>query len=252
MLFSFNGLSCLSLTTNTLFMNIIITGSSKGFGKAIAEKFSLPNDTLYLCARSESTLKQAVDELRKNFPNTQYKYKCADLSIPKEAIAWGEWVLSQTNHIDILVNNAGRFIPGAIHNESENVLIDMMQTNVYSAYHLTRTILPSMMETKAGHIFNICSIAALQAYPNGGSYSISKHALLGFSKNLREELKPYNIKVTAVCPGAAYTDSWAASGVKRERIMEANDIAEMIYAASKLSPQAVVEDIIMRPQLGDL
>ncbi len=233
-------------------MNIIITGASKGFGKAIAEKFSLPNNTLYLCARSESTLKQAVDELQKKNPNTHYKYKCADLSIPKEAIAWGEWVLSQTNHIDILVNNAGRFMPGAIHNELENVLIDMMQTNVYSAYYLTRTILPSMMGKKAGHIFNISSIAALQAYPNGGSYGISKHALLGFSKNLREELKPYNIKVTAVCPGAAYTDSWAASGVKPERIMEANDIAEMIYVASKLSPQAVVEDIIMRPQLGDL
>ena len=102
------------------------------------------------------------------------------------------------------------------------------------------------------HIFNICSIASLQAYANGGSYSISKYALLGFSKNLREELKPHQIKVTAVLPGAAYTDSWIGSGVDEKRIMEANDVATMVYAAAQLSPQACVEEILLRPQLGDL
>ncbi len=75
---------------------------------------------------------------------------------------------------------------------------------------------------------------------------------MGLSKNLREELKPYNIKVTTVYPGAVYTASWEGSGVPPSRIMEANDIAEMIYAASILSPQACVEDIIIRPQQGDL
>jgi len=191
-------------------------------------------------------------ELQQAFPNTIFKYKCVDLSIAEEAITFGKWVLSQSNTIDILINNAGQFVPGSIYNEPNGALEAMIRTNLYSAYHLSRTILPNMMEKKSGHIFNICSIAALQAYPNGGSYSISKYALLGFSKNLREELKPYGIKVTTVCPGAAYTDSWAASGVNPERIMQANDIAAMIYAASTLSPQAVVEDIIMRPQLGDL
>lgn len=233
-------------------MHIIITGSSKGFGKSITEKFSLPNNTLYLCARNEAALVKTVNELQQQFPTTTYKYKISDLSIKEQAIAFGKWVLSQTNTINILVNNAGSFIPGNIHNEADNALENMIHTNLYSAYHLTRTILPNMIKAKTGHIFNICSIASLQAYPNGGSYSISKYALLGFSKNLREELKPYNIKVTAVCPGAAYTDSWAGSGVNPERIMQASDIAEMIYATSKLSPQAVVEDIIMRPQLGDL
>src|SRR5579871_726830 len=102
------------------------------------------------------------------------------------------------------------------------------------------------------HIFNMCSIASLKAYNNGGSYSISKFALAGFSKNLREEMKPFGIKVTAVYPGAVYTDSWIGSGVDEKRIMEANDIAHMIYASSQLSPQATVEEIIIRPQLGDL
>jgi len=102
------------------------------------------------------------------------------------------------------------------------------------------------------HIFNICSIASVQAYSNGGSYSISKFALLGFSKNLREELKPHNIKVTAVLPGAAYTDSWIGSGIDENRIMEANDVAAMVFAASQLSTKACVEEILLRPQLGDL
>jgi len=151
-----------------------------------------------------------------------------------------------------LVNNAGRFIPGSINNEEEGILEEMINTNLYSAYHLTRALLPSMLEKKRGHIFNICSVASLQAYNNGGSYSISKFALLGFSKNLREELKPTGIKVTTVLPGAAYTDSWSGSGVDPKRIMEADDVAKMIFASSQLSPQAVVEDIILRPQLGDL
>ena len=96
------------------------------------------------------------------------------------------------------------------------------------------------------------SIAGLKAYPGGGSYSISKFALRGFSVNLREELKPYNIKVTTVFPGATYTDSWAASGIDKKRFMEAEDVAKMVYAASQLSPQACVEDIILRPQPGDI
>jgi short-subunit dehydrogenase len=109
-----------------------------------------------------------------------------------------------------------------------------------------------MMKKKNGHIFNICSIAALKAYPNGGSYSISKYALMGFSKNLREEMKPFNIKVTTVYPGAVYTASWEESGIDPKRIMETTDIADSIYTISKLSPQACVEDIVLRPQLGDL
>jgi short-subunit dehydrogenase len=109
-----------------------------------------------------------------------------------------------------------------------------------------------MMEKKKGHIFNMCSIASLKAYKNGGSYSISKFALLGFTKNLREEMQLYGIKVTAVMPGAVYTDSWSGSGVSPQRIMASEDVAALINSASQLSVQAVVEEIILRPQLGDL
>ncbi len=176
----------------------------------------------------------------------------ADLSDTEQVKAFANWILKKNISIDILVNNAGNFLPGSLYDEKEGVLEQMIQINLYSAYHLTRALLPEMMKKKKGHIFNICSIAALKAYPNGGSYSISKYALMGFSKNLREEMKPYNIKVTTVYPGAVYTSSWEASGVDPKRIMETKDIADTIYSISKLSPQACVEDIVLRPQLGDL
>jgi len=174
-----------------------------------------------------------------------------DLSKKENAIAFANFAL-QFGTPDILVNNAGSFVPGSIHTEPEGALEEMMETNLYSAYHLTRKLLPKMMDAKRGHIFNMCSIASIQAYPNGGSYSLSKWALLGLTKNLREEMKPYNIKVTAIIPGAAYTDSWNESGISEDRFMKPNDIAEMVYAVSQLSPQTCVEEIILRPQLGDL
>jgi NADP-dependent 3-hydroxy acid dehydrogenase YdfG len=109
-----------------------------------------------------------------------------------------------------------------------------------------------MITQKRGHIFNMSSVAALKAYPMGGSYSISKYALEGFSKNLRAEMMPYGIKVTTINPGATMSDSWKGSGISPERIMEADDIAAVIWNAYQLSPQAVVEEIVLRPLLGDL
>lgn len=234
-------------------MNIVITGASKGLGKAFALQFAKHGHTLLLCARNEATLLTTAAEIKLLYTNCTIHTKAVDLSNKKAVIAFGNWCLS-IGVPDILINNAGQFIPGSVHNEADGILEQMIQTNLYSAYHLTRTILPAMQQSTSSnkHIFNICSIASVQAYSNGGSYSISKFALLGFSKNLREELKPHNIKVTAVLPGAAYTDSWIGSGIDENRIMEANDVAAMVFAASQLSTKACVEEILLRPQLGDL
>ena len=232
-------------------MNIIITGASKGLGKAIAAKFAEAGHSLFICSRNELEINATRQLLNTRYPQCSIQAMKVDMSKPHEVQSFAQWCLS-FGRPDILVNNAGQFLPGSIHKEEDGLLEQMINVNLYSAYNLTRALLSSMMEAKQGYIFNICSIASLQAYANGGSYSISKFALLGFSKNLREELKPFNIKVTAVMPGAAYTDSWIGSGIDPQRIMEANDIAEMIYTATLLSPQACVEDIVLRPQLGDL
>jgi short-subunit dehydrogenase len=232
-------------------MNIVITGASKGIGYAIAEIFAANGHDLYVTSKTASALELAVAKLKNQYPNVKIESMPADLSIQAEVTAFAHWCLAKTTPT-ILINNAGYFVPGKLQNEADGQLQDQLNTNLFSTYHLTRALLPNMLANQAGHIFNICSIASLGAYENGGAYSISKFALLGFSKNLRLELKDKGIKVTAVCPGAVYTNSWSGSGVDPNSIMEAGDIAKMIYAATQLSPQAVVEDIIMRPQLGDL
>ena len=121
--------------------------------------------------------------------------------------------MDEFGHLDVLVNNAGLFDPGSVYNEPDGTLEHLMAVNLYSAYHVTRSVINHMIAQKSGHIFNMCSIASFKAYANGGAYSISKYALAGFSTNLREEMKPFGIKVTAVYPGAAFTDSWEESGV---------------------------------------
>lgn len=233
-------------------MNVVITGASRGLGRSMAERFAEGGHNLVLVSRNGQALDNAVRELKQQYPAIFIYSKPFDLSVAENARACGNWVRSLEMELDILINNAGTFLPGSVHNEPEGTLETMIGVNLYSAYHLTRTLLPSMMEQRRGHIFNICSIASLKAYENGGAYSISKYALAGFSANLREELKPYGIKVTSVYPGAAYTDSWIGSGIDPKRIMEASDIADMVYAAARLSLQACVESIILRPQLGDL
>jgi len=233
-------------------MIILISGASRGIGKAIAEIFAGNGHDLYITSQSDIALYKAMEELQKKYDGVNIKAKAFDLSKSVEAKKAGNWLIDAGIVPDILVNNAGTFEPGSVFSEPEGSMERQMATNFFSAYHLTRTVLPKMMQRKSGHIFNMCSIASLHAYHNGGAYSISKYALHGFSKNLREEMKPYNIKVTAIHPGAVFTDSWGDYDNSKKRIMEAADIAKMVYTSSQLSAAACVEDIVIRPQLGDL
>jgi short-subunit dehydrogenase len=232
-------------------MNVVITGASRGIGKELAEQFAKEGASLFLCSRNMDKTIDWQNELM-SANKIQLSSFNVDVEKTEEVKAFASQILKATDRIDILINNAGIYVPGSIYNEPEGQLEKMLSVNLISAYHLTRSLVPSMMKRKAGHIFNISSIAALKAYSNGGSYSISKWAMDGFSKNLREELMPFGIKVTTVHPGATMTSSWDGSGINPERIMETSDIAKMIIAASKLSPQACVEDIVIRPLLGDL
>ena len=232
-------------------MNVVITGASKGIGKALVEQFARNGADLFLCSRHMDQTIHWQQDLMEKYNASIMSYN-ADLGIEGQVKSFGKKVLEAFDKVDILINNAGLFEPGSVHQEPEGQLERIMRVNLYSAYHLTRALVPNMIAQKSGHIFNICSVAALQAYHNGGSYSISKWAMLGFSRNLREELKKHGIKVTAVHPGATLTGSWEGFDIDPSRIMEADDIASMVLAASSLSPQACVEEILIRPQLGDL
>ncbi|MCO5234425.1 MAG: SDR family oxidoreductase [Chitinophagales bacterium] len=233
-------------------MKVVITGATKGIGRAIALKFAKEGHHIAICARSSKLLLSFEDELKKNYPNIQIISEVADVSKKEDVNNFANRILEKWDSIDILVNNAGVFIPGSIKDEDEKNLPFMIETNLYSAYYLTKRLINAMLKSDKSHIFNICSIASFQAYPNGGSYSISKFALLGFSKCLREELKPLGIKVTHVMPGATLTDSWKGTKLPPERFIPTEDIATLIYTQTQLNPSTVIEDLIIRPQLGDI
>ena len=231
---------------------IVVTGGSKGIGLAVLEKFASSGFDIVTCSRNKTEL----DQLKKRFLDTydgiQVEVFKADMSEKSEIKAFTAFVSELGRQVDVLVNNAGYFLPGEISLEPEGALESMIEANLYSAYYATRGLVGRMKEVRTGHIVNICSIASLRAYANGGSYAISKFAMLGFSKCLREELKPFNIRVTAVMPGATFTRSWDGADLPEERFMRVEDVAETIFSACSLSGRSVVEEIVIRPQLGDI
>ncbi len=231
---------------------LVITGGTKGIGKAIIEKFMTHGFDVITCARNDQDLELLKSEMEEKFLGQNLFYKKVDLSLRSETKSFIEFVHSLGVPITTLVNNTGTFIPGQIHNEEDGVLEKSIETNLYSAYHITRGLVGDMIKRQKGHIFTICSTASITAYPNGGSYCISKFALLGMTKVLREELKPFAIKVTAVLPGATWTDSWKGTDLPIERFMNSRDVAEAVWGANSLSSSSVVEEILIRPQLGDL
>jgi short-subunit dehydrogenase len=233
-------------------MNAVITGASKGIGKAIAEKLAREGWNVAICARNAPALEAARMAIQQQNPAVTVLAVQTDMGVKEQVLSFASQVKAAFPTIDMLVNNAGIFVPGALHQEEEGLLENMMAVNVYSAYHLTRQLLPIMMRQKKGHIFNMCSTASHKAYPNGGSYSITKYALLGFSKNLREELKPHHIKVTAISPGPTLTASWDGFEAPPNRMMPPEDVANVVWAAYTLADQTVVEEILLRPMLGDM
>jgi short-subunit dehydrogenase len=225
---------------------VVVSGGSKGIGKAIVEKFLHEGFEIAVCSRNLSNLNDL-----KNGQEGVHIFK-ADVSIKEEVKAFGDFVIKLNKPIAALVNNAGVFIPGNIFDEDEENLVTQMNTNFFSAYYLTRSLIQILKSQKSAHIFNICSVASLMAYPSSGSYAISKFALIGFSKGIREELKNTGIKVTSVIPGATLTDSWAGIDLPESRFIQAKDIADSIWAAFTLSKSAVIEEMVIRPQLGDI
>jgi len=230
----------------------VITGGTKGIGRATVEKFLAEGFDVVTCARNEQDLENLKSEMKAAYPEANVWAQKADLSKKEDITAFAAAVKELDRPVDMLLNNTGVFIPGAIHDEEDGNLEMMIETNLYSAYHLTRALIGGMIERKSGHVFTTGSIAGIQAYAGGGSYSISKFALLGFTKALREDMKPHGIRVTSILPGATYTASWEGVDLPLERFMKASDIADAIYGAHALSAQTVVEEIVLRPQLGDI
>ena len=232
--------------------SVVISGGTKGIGLSLVNQFAQAGFNIAVCSRKESDLNDLRNRLTKTFPNIKvYTYAC-DASIKEEIIAFGQFAMKHLDNIDVLINNVGIFIPGSIGEEEDFVFEKIWNTNVSSAYHLSRCLLPIMKEKRAGYIFNMCSTASIVPYANGGSYCVSKFALLGFSKVLREELKPFGIRVSSIIPGATDTASWEGSGISKERFINPDEVARLIFEFYKTPQNVNVEEIIIRPILGDI
>jgi len=226
--------------------NAIVTGGSDGIGKAIVKKLIKNGFSVAAIARNNEKFSLLRAELGENEKNLK-TYLC-DITDKEALLKTIDKIKKVMPSIHVLVNNAGVFIPGQIASEEEGIYELTMKTNMDAAYYCTRALLNNF--NNDAYIFNICSTASIMPYANGGSYCISKYALLGFTKVLREELKG-KIAVSAVLPGATLTNSWNGTKEKKERFMRPEDVAEIIWTAWKIRKHSVMEEILLRPVLGD-
>ena len=233
-------------------MNAIVTGATKGMGRAIVMELAANNYNITFCARDEKQVHALLIELRKNYPLLQFFGMQADMEESSDVRGFAEFAEKSFGHVDVLINNAGLYIPSELMNEDERCLERQMQVNVFAPHFLSKFFAAKMIGQGKGHIIIICSIASLEPVTRAGSYSISKTALLGLTKALREELRPAGVKVTAVLPGSTLTDSWSGTSLPADWFILSEDIAKSIINCLKMSPGANIDEIIIRPLYGKI
>jgi NADP-dependent 3-hydroxy acid dehydrogenase YdfG len=231
---------------------VLITGASQGIGAAIAQVFAegVPGVRLALVARNEKNLRATARACLALGAGVEL-FPC-DVTKDKAVAATERAVTKHFGPVDVLINNAGAFTMAPFVKTSVTAFDDMIATNLRSAFLVTQAFLPAMLKRKRGDIFFMSSIAGLGAYPQAAAYCAAKFGLTGLAKVLREETKGSGVRVCCVHPGATWSPSWARSGIKAQRIMPAEDIAKAILDVYRLSRRTVVEEIVLRPQLGDI
>jgi len=226
-------------------MNAVITGASKGIGRAIALKLAQNGYNLAICARNQAEVKAFENELQEF--DVEVLALAVDCSKKENVISFFNQVKTQMKSIDVLVNNVGIFLPGNILDEADEVFEMQQQVNLNVAYYLSKNFGKMMREAKSGHIFNICSVASLQVVENAGSYSVTKTAMLSLNNVLRKELADFNVKVTAILPGSTLTASWEGTTIAAETFVQPEDIANSLYSILNLSSGVNVDELVLTP-----
>lgn len=230
---------------------VVITGASQGIGEAVALRFaSEPETRLVLMARNEANLQSVAEACRAR--GAEALVAPCDVTDSAAVDAVARQVDSQFGPVDFLVNNAGSFAPGGVEETTPEVFRKQIEVNLTSAYLVTHSFLPGMLEAGSGTIFFMGSVASIKGYPRGVSYGAAKHGMLGLARALREEVQERGIRVTTLLPGATFTASWAASGLPEPRFIPPEDVAKILVEIALLDPRTVVEEVLIRPQLGDV
>ncbi len=231
---------------------VLITGASQGIGAAIAKVFAqeVPGVRLALVARNPKNLGTVARTCTRLGAMVEI-YSC-DVSDEGAVAAMTAVVTKRFGAVDVLINNAGVFAGAPFAEMSVAEFDRIIAANLRSAFLVTRALVPAMLRRKRGDVFFMSSIAGRGAYPNGAAYCAAKFGVSGLAQVLRAETKGTGVRVCCVYPGATWSPSWGGSGVKSERIMPAGDVARAFLDVYRLSRRTVVEEIILRPERGDL
>lgn len=233
-------------------MNAIVTGATKGIGRALAFHLAASNYNIAFCSRDDGQIKELIGELNRDYPALRFFGMKADMGKPEDVKYFADFVIENLGFTDVLINNAGLYIPAELLKEEETCLEQQMQVNVFAPHYLSKFFASRMLTEGRGHIVNICSLASLEPVLRAGSYSISKMALLGLTKALREELRPAGIKVTAILPGSTLTDSWSGTSLPSEWFISVDDVARAVINCLELSSGANIDEIVIRPVKGNV
>lgn len=232
-------------------MNAIVTGASRGIGKAVAMALAARGYNLVLCARKMSGLETVASAIAEKHPDVQQFLVEADCSKAEDCQQLAKRALTECRTIDVLVNNVGMYSVGSFTEEPEGMLSDVLNANLFSAYHLSRALVPAMRTANSGHIFNICSVLSREIREEAAAYTVSKQALYALSKVMSAELRPDHIKVTAILPGSVNTSSWEGMDAPVQDFVQPEDIAAAIEMVLDSSAGALFDEIVVRPVRKD-
>jgi NAD(P)-dependent dehydrogenase (short-subunit alcohol dehydrogenase family) len=230
----------------------LITGASRGIGRATALAFARLGVSSILIGRSLQDLKAVADEVQAL--GAESKVVCLDLSEVSKIRSGLAPVLASVDSIDILVNNAGM---GYTANLIDTPLTDWQQVidlNLTAPFQCVQAVLPIMRSQRHGTIINIISVAGRQAFPEWGAYCASKFGLMGLTKSLAQEERAFGIRAVALCPGAVNTPLWDTTTVQadfdRSLMLGAEDVANAIVHAALLPAHVLIDELVLMPNTG--
>jgi 3-oxoacyl-[acyl-carrier protein] reductase len=226
---------------------VLVTGGSRGIGKAIARELAQLGAAVSVCGRDELALKSAGSELLELSPRVLTFV--ADVNKPEEISSLVQATEEKLGPISILVNNAGIGNPGfgAIQEKSESDWDLVMGTNLKGVFLVSRTVAPLMIKRRRGDIINISSLAGKNSFAGGSLYCASKWGLQGLSGCMAEDLRAYGIRVSVICPGSVATEFSGRGAKDATKVLAAGDVAHAVAMIALQGRQSFISEVHLRP-----
>jgi 3-oxoacyl-[acyl-carrier protein] reductase len=223
----------------------LVTGGSRGIGRAIAIRLAELGATVSICGRDSEKLRETADTLQ---ALTQKAFwQKADVTRADAVEKFVSETEAKLGAIGILVNNAGIGLFGPAHEKSEEEWDRVLNTNLKSAFLVSRAVVPSMIRRRAGDIINISSLAGRNTFAGGGLYCASKWGLQGLSGCMAEDLRDYGIRVTVICPGSVATEFSGRGAKDPNKALQPEDVAHAVEAVVTQRPGSFMSEIHLRP-----